>query len=268
MGDDALRELNDTLRKTPAAASGPWLALESNPEVFTSFAKRNGLPAGWCFRDVLGLDPELLAMTPKPVAAVILLFPCTRAIYAERAKEKARTQAEAKAAGGISEAARAAFHLEQVASFGNACGTIAAIHALTNVNATLVGAGAVASFKTQHMGASPRARGQALLRTAELKSESDGAAAHEAAQTSVPARDGPDLDHHYCAWVPIRTAGGETHVVELDGTKWAPVDHGVVPPGAQFLDAVARVVRERFIAVEPGSIEFSLMALCPDTESP
>jgi hypothetical protein len=52
------------------------------------------------------------------------------------------------------------------------------------------------------------------------------------------------------------------HVIELDGTKVYPVDHGAVDESASFLAAVASVIRERFMRIEPDSIEFSLMALC------
>ena len=210
-------------------------------------------------------------MTPRPVAAVILLFPCSEKIYAERAREKRQLQAHASA----SQACASAYHVKQVASFGNACGTIAAVHALTNAfggrrgggggggggGEVGLGDGPLAKFRDETAHKTASERGQALLKTSHLKQESDGAAEHAAAQTACPSRDGPDLDHHYCAFVPIATAGG-MHVVELDGTKVAPVDHGLC--GAEFLEQVCAVVQRRFMDVEPGRIDFSLMALCKE----
>ena len=57
---------------------------------------------------------------------------------------------------------------------------------------------------------------------------------------------------------------GRVHVIELDGTKVHPVDHGEMGDSSSFLAAVAPVIRERYMRIEPGSIEFSLMALCKD----
>ena len=88
------------------------------------------------------------------------------------------------------------------------------------------------------------------------------AAEHVAAQTACPSREGPDLDHHYCAFVPVKVESGAVHVVELDGTKVCPVDHGPVAGGETFLQGAAAVVQASFMSVEPGSMEFAMMALC------
>ena len=253
---DRLKAINDELRGKQQLDAGPWLPLESNPEVFTSFARKVGLPEPWRFTDVFGLDAELLAMVSRPCAAVIMLFPCTERIYAARRIEDRALRAQQR----LTEASTLAYHLEQVASFGNACGTIACVHALTNAD---VGGmeGSLTAFRTETAANTPAERGRALLTTSHLKQESDDAAEHAAAQTNCPSRDGPDLDHHYCAFVPITTASGEQRVVELDGTKFCPVDHGPVPAEG-FLEGAAAVIKRRFMAVEPGNIEFSLVALC------
>jgi len=126
-------------------------------------------------------------------------------------------------------------------------------------------------------------RGRALLSTSDLRNSSDESAGHESAQTALPDRHGPDLDHHFVTFSPISDGMGtidddeHMHVVELDGTKVKPVDHGSIASILElrddeddekdagkhsFLRAVAHIIRTQYMEVEPGSIEFSMMALC------
>lgn len=82
------------------------------------------------FQDVWGLDPDLLAMIPRPCGAVILLFPITDSVnninqYEEtRCKRNERLQQEGQI---ISE--ELVFIPQTI---GNACGTIGLFHALAN----------------------------------------------------------------------------------------------------------------------------------------
>jgi len=265
---DRLKEINDELRLQSENPSSPWLPLESNPELFTEFAHSIGVPQEWSWCDVLGFDESLLDMLPKPCAAVILLFPCTENMYEARAREEeiARTQGRADMPN--------AFFLKQHAEFGNACGTIASVHALSNSrwafkdasnrsahssnggnpNTSLVAA--LDSFCEAQCSASADERGRALLMANNLKHASDGAALAATAQTTCPDRDGPDLDHHFTAFVYF-----EGRLLELDGTKFGPVDHGPCDESG-VLEAASAAIRKCFMSLEPGSIEFSLLALC------
>ena len=256
---DRLRDIHDELVSNPDqhGKSSSWLPLESNPEIFSSFARRvANLSPKWSFTDVFGFDDDTMRLIPRPVAAVILLFPCTDSLYAARAVQK-KSLLKAQARGNLTPAAKSALHIEQVASFGNACGSIAAIHALSNADLSLAGErSALAQFKesTSHL-STARERGNVLV-ASDIHGLSDESATDNVAQTECPENGDTYLGHHYCCFVGI---GG--HIVELDGTKVVPVDHGPIPNDSDLLKETARVVREVFMSVEPDRIDFSLMAL-------
>ena len=137
-----------------------WKALESNPEVLTAFGRKLGLKEviylffnlfcfysltylillfiqGWCFNDIFGVDPDLLAMVPQPCVAVILLFPSTlkvfptfflMIIFVFMFYIQTSTPASDK---------KDLFYLTQIPELGNACGNIATLHALGNNRDTL-----------------------------------------------------------------------------------------------------------------------------------
>nr|GLL44831.1 ubiquitin carboxyl-terminal hydrolase 3 [Ipomoea trifida] len=99
-----------------------WLPLEANPDVMNQFLWGLGVKEdeAECY-DVYGLDEELLAMVPKPVYAVLFLYPITSQSEAERIKEDSKTK----------EPSSGVYFMKQ--TVGNACGTIALLHAVGNI---------------------------------------------------------------------------------------------------------------------------------------
>ena len=112
---------------TQATNEPSWLPLESNPDVLNPFIKRLGVPEDWGFTDVFGLDEELLAMVPQPCAALCLLFPSENISKAHRADMLAKRPKDGPAPP--------VFFVQQGDDMGNACGTIAAVHAVANAAA-------------------------------------------------------------------------------------------------------------------------------------
>merc|ERR1712060_928702 len=91
-----------------------WLPIESNPDVINKFLHSCGLRKDqWAVTDVFGLDETLLAMLPKPVLSLMLLFPINDR-YTEYCNERAKDL----------------YYMKQTIS--NACGTVAMIHAVAN----------------------------------------------------------------------------------------------------------------------------------------
>mmetsp|Transcript_40637 Transcript_40637/g.81890 ORF Transcript_40637/g.81890 Transcript_40637/m.81890 type:complete len:257 (+) Transcript_40637:38-808(+) len=222
-----------------------WVPLESNPDMLTGFARKVGLPEGWEFVDVFGTDPELLCMVPETCVAVTLLFRTSDAIRKFKEEQRAKLEASGQALSPD------LVYLKQYV--GNACGTIACIHSLTN-NAEIMGidaASPIGCFLDSIKGKTPQEAGGLLADASDLHAASEASAA--GGQTAAPEATA-DVDAHFIAFVE---KGGE--VYELDGAKAFPVNHG--PTGGKLLEAAAQVIKANFMDQDPESIHFNMMAL-------
>ncbi|KAF8885574.1 cysteine proteinase [Gymnopilus junonius] len=258
-------------------SGGRWIPLESNPDIFNLWAEKAGLVTSLArFVDVYGLDDELLDFVPKPVKAVVLLFP----IDAEGdARKKAEDEKIAKE--GQPEVDNTIFFVKQTIS--NACGTIGLIHALANSDVTLSPTGPLQKFIHEYK--TPLERAHVLETTPLFANIHSETASSSLSQTSAPSN--LDTDLHFTCFVQapdaeVRKAaqegievgvdkqgggselerGGEKEVkqrrlIELDGRRAGPVDHG---ESQDFLKDVASLVKAQYLSSST-SVNFSLLAL-------
>ncbi|KAJ7245133.1 hypothetical protein B0H12DRAFT_1127928 [Mycena haematopus] len=226
-----------------------WIPLESNPEVLNSWATKAGLVPLAEFGDVYGLDDALLAMVPKPVKAVVLLFPISPESEARRKTEDEEIQSK-----GQPELDPTIVWIKQTIS--NACGTMGLIHAIANSDVTVEPESPLAKFIEQCIGKTPEERAK-LLETTPLFADIHAQAA-SSGQSVVPT----DLDTnlHFTCFVAAPSPGGTgTHVVELDGRRTGPVDRGAC---TDLLADAAKIIREQYIG-ESQSMQFNVMSLGP-----
>ena len=52
-----------------------WTPIESNPVLFTELARNLGLSNSLAFQDIWTLDPDSMSFLPRPVHALVLVFP-------------------------------------------------------------------------------------------------------------------------------------------------------------------------------------------------
>jgi hypothetical protein len=128
-GDQAIEdELNEKFSPVqPKKSRKRWLPLESNPDVMNKYMHKLGLPKSHCFHDVLSFEDWALAMVPRPVVGVLLLFPISKA-YSEFKQEQEAELEKQREEHEITE--KGLFFTKQYVS--NACGTIGLVHAVVN----------------------------------------------------------------------------------------------------------------------------------------
>jgi len=215
-----------------------WLPLESNPDVMNKYIQNLGVPGKWQFTDVFGLEPELLGMVPRPVAAVLLLYPLS-------------DKAKATDIGTEEADNKDMYFIKQ--TIGNACGTIGIIHSLLNNSERLELAGDkhLGEFLTATKGMSPEDRAK------HLEGDSAFGSAHEDSaqegQTKAPSAD-EHVKGHFVSFVHHN--GG---LYEMDGRKCGPVRHGDTTADTLMEDA-AKVVKQ-FMTRDPEEVNFTVVAL-------
>ncbi|KAI8816418.1 uncharacterized protein EV422DRAFT_545935 [Fimicolochytrium jonesii] len=224
--------------------STSWIPLESNPQVMNTYTNKLGVTSKWAFTDVWGLDEELLQFIPRPVLAVVLLFPITEKYEDHRRSEEAQIKERGQTVS------KNVYFIRQ--TIGNACGTIGLLHALANnVENFELGDGPLKRILDETLPKSPDDRAKVLEGSNEL------AAVHEessqAGQTAAPSRD-QDVDLHFICFV--RKDG---HLYELDGRKPFPINHG---PSDDVLKDSVKIVQQ-FMGRDPDNLNFTVIALAP-----
>lgn len=225
-----------------------WLPLESNPEVMSKFLNSLGMKPTWQFGDVYGLDPELLNMVPRPVCAVLLLFPITEKYEAFKQEEEDKLKNQKQ------DISSDVYFIKQ--TIGNACGTIGIIHAVANnlKHLEFNSDSALKKFieKTSKMNAEERA---AFLEKDESIRVTHESSAQEG-QTEAPSAD-ERVNLHFISFVNV---GGQLY--ELDGRKPFPIVHGKTSEETFLEDAVD--VCKIFMARDPDEVCFTIIALSKD----
>ncbi|KAG8662305.1 ubiquitin carboxyl-terminal hydrolase 3 [Manihot esculenta] len=221
-----------------------WLPLEANPDVMNQFLWGLGLPEreAECY-DVYGLDEELLEMVPKPVLAVLFLYPITQKSEEERMRQE----------GVQKELSSKVYFMKQ--TVGNACGTIGLLHAVGNITSEIMlvkGSFLDKFFKsTAKMGP--------LERAAFLENDREMEVAHSVAATAGDTEASDNVDSHFICFTCV-----EGELFELDGRKSGPISHGASSPSSLLQDA-AKVIRN-MIQENPDSLNFNVIAISKKAE--
>ncbi|THV04483.1 peptidase C12, ubiquitin carboxyl-terminal hydrolase 1 [Dendrothele bispora CBS 962.96] len=225
-----------------------WIPLENNPEVLNSWAYKAGLVSSDSgFSDIYGFDDELLGMVPRPVKAVLLLFPISSAFEERRKEEDQKIIDE----GSLNDKG-VVLWIKQTIS--NACGTIGLLHALLNADVSLDPDSPLAKFAKECKDKTPEERAK-FLETTPLFASIHAEAA-STGQSVVPTD--LDTDLHFCCFVEV-SVDGTSHLVELDGRRAGPVDRGVCE---DLLIDTIKFVKDTYVA-KSASIHFSMTSLGP-----
>lgn len=230
--------------------------LESNPEVFSAFAHGLGLDESYAFVDIYSLtDPDLMAFTPKPVKALILLFPLNGFF------EASKSDVQGSAPTSIADDNPVWFRQ----SVKNACGLYALLHSLGNNPEILHGNSKLLSFLQSQTPPQSKYADEATDNFVFSISESNSDMFQQG-QSQAPDAD-EDVNLHYITFVE---KGGK--IYELDGRR----SQGARLLGEASLAADEGLVGEPLVADrvqwymdnadEQSKLQFNLLGLAPSLD--
>lgn len=229
------------MAETTSTGSKRWLPLEANPDVMNQFLWGLGVQpndAECC--DVYGLDEELLEMVPKPVLAVLFLYPLTPQSEEERLKQDSETK--------VQDPSSTVYFMKQ--TVGNACGTIGLLHAIGNLTSQikLTEGSFLDKFFKSTSSMDPMQRALFLENDREIE------VAHSVAVTAGETEATNDVNTHFICFTCT-----DGQLYELDGRRAGPISHGASSPDSLLKDA-AKVI-QKIIEKNPDSINFNVIAI-------
>ena len=224
--------------------------IDSDPFVFSYLAKRLGVSSAVTFHDVYSLtEPDLLALIPRPVHALIIN--CPGASYrGARAEENASTPPY----NGTGDTP--VLWIKQ--NIHEACGTMAILHSVLNGPARkhVIPGSTLAQLYEAMVPLEREPRAKVLEDSLEL--EEAHAAAADLGQSAAPELGNMDTDGHFLAFV----RGDDGHLWELCGYAPAPVDRGALDEGEDALSEKAvKLGVGAFLEKAQGSHSFSIIAV-------
>lgn len=259
----------------------------------TALVRKLGL-SELSFQDVYSIDdPDLIAFVPRPVYALLLVFPVSETYEKFRRDEDGPKQEYAgsgpqeevvwyKQTIGMQSSSQTTNKSTQAnSSSGNACGLIGLLHATCNGGAKEFIGTWYRNFRTRtaKMNLEPQSDLSKLLNDAIPLSPTDRAdllyeshaleSAHKDAaargDTAAPSAE-ENIELHYVCFV-----AQNGRLWELDGRRKGPLDRGVLDASddvlsEKALDLGVRSFLKRESAVGGGDLRFSLIALAPSME--
>ncbi|EAS03493.3 ubiquitin carboxyl-terminal hydrolase (macronuclear) [Tetrahymena thermophila SB210] len=215
-----------------------WFPLESNPDVINPYVQGLGFDTAqysWC--DLLSVEEWAQEMVPKPCLAVVFLYPISENTTKYDQEEENQEQ----------QVHQSVYFMRQYAR--NACGTVAVMHAMLNIDPSLVSANSVVDrFRQATREMTPEQRGNYFLTCNDLKQN------HQQAVQQGQCSIQEEVDTHFIAFIQK-----EGHIYELDGRKKTPINHGQSSPDTFLQDAC--VVAKKLMDRDPSQLNFTLVAL-------
>ena len=238
------------MARVPEGYSACWTPIESNPDIFTKLAQNIGLSKDLAFQDIWALDTESTAFVPRPVYALVLVFPTDE----DYEKDKVlRTTAEHS-----SENNKIIWFQQTIY---NACGLYGLLHAVCNgAREHILPNTFLSDILSSYSRTQPSERSKMLastnLKREYLKAAQDG-------DSIVPTDAADEVDFHYTCFVKF-----DSHLYELDGDLSGPIDLGALNENDDILSENALEPIKRFMQTNGRSkLGFSMLALVPKVEN-
>lgn len=227
-----------------------WFPLESNPSLMNEYIANLGFAThSYQVTDVFSTEDWALDMIPRPVLAVLLLYPLT---------EKLQSACEQETSDAKESATNSLWFTKQ--RIGNACGTIGILHALLNTPAVVRDSSIIPDSWIDRFQTGCPSTLDPVAKAERLESDPDIAQLHDKATSSEQNATGRGNieDNVVTHFVAVVAQNGI--VYELDGRKAGPIAHG--PSSGDVLRDGAKVL-QKYMARDPTELRFTILALAP-----